>query len=116
MFNVRSNENQARIPITVAIVLATLLLALILSVTAVFQVLDEYRLLVEWLSRPGPVLDAEIQALRQEIGTRIIIRSAASAVLLLCTLATLWLQQRQYSPSEGPSTRSSCSPTTFWRA
>ena len=55
MFNLASDENQTRIPITVAIVLATLLLALALSVTAVFQVLDEYRMLGDWLARPGPV-------------------------------------------------------------
>ena len=33
--------------------------------------------------------------LRQDIGTRIIIRSIALVALLLCTAATLWLQQRQ---------------------
>ena len=48
-----------------------------------------------WLERHGPVPVAEIRALRQDVGTRIIVRSIASAVLLLCTLATLWLQQRQ---------------------
>ena len=95
MFNLASNENQSRIPITVAIVLATLLLALALSATAVFQVFEEYRLLGDWLARPGPVPVAEIRRLRRDIGARIIVRSTASAVLLLCTLATLWLQQRQ---------------------
>jgi two-component system sensor histidine kinase HydH len=95
MFSVRPSEDQARIPITVAIVLATLVLALVLSATAVFQVLDEYRLLGDWLSRPGAVPTAEIRALRQDIGARIIIRSIATAVLLLCTLSTLWLQHRQ---------------------
>jgi PAS domain S-box-containing protein len=95
MFSVRPSENQTRIPITVAIVLATLVLALALSATAVFQVLDEYRLLGDWLSRPGPVSTDEIRALRRDIGARIIVRSTASAVLLLCTLSTLWLQQRQ---------------------
>ena len=45
--------------------------------------------------RPGRCSAAEIRALRQDIGARIIVRSTASAVLLLCTLATLWLQQRQ---------------------
>ena len=82
MFSVRPTENQTRIPITVAIVLATLVLALVLSATAVFQVLDEYRMLGEWLSRPEPVATAEIRALRQEIGARIIVRSTATAVLL----------------------------------
>jgi signal transduction histidine kinase len=95
MFSVRPSENQTRIPITVAIVLTTLVLALALSATAVFQVLDEYRMLGRWLARSAPVATAEIQALRRDIGTRIIVRSTATAVLLLCTLATLWLQQRQ---------------------
>src|SRR5262245_54900696 len=95
MFNVRSSENQARVPATAAIVLATLVLALVLCVTAVVQVLDEYRLLGDWLARPGAVSGAEILALREDIGTRIIVRSIATAVLLLCTLSTLWLQQRQ---------------------
>ena len=95
MFSILSSENQTRVPITVAIVLATLLLALALCAMAVFQVLDEYRMLGEWLARPEPVSTGELRALRQDIGARIIVRSIASAVLLLCTLATLWLQQRQ---------------------
>jgi two-component system nitrogen regulation sensor histidine kinase GlnL len=95
MFSVRPTESPTRIPITVAIVLSTLLLALALSAAAVFQVFVEYRMLGQWLARSEPVPTGEIQALRQDIGTRIIVRSAASAVLLLCTLATLWLQQRQ---------------------
>ena len=95
MFSILSSENQTRVPITVAIVLATLLLALALCAMAVFQVLDEYRMLGEWLARPEPVSARELRALRQDIGARIIVRSIASAVLLLCTLATLWLQQRQ---------------------
>ena len=52
-------------------------------------------MLGEWLARPEPVTPGEIRALREDIGTRIIVRSTASAVLLLCTLATLWPQQRQ---------------------
>jgi two-component system, NtrC family, sensor histidine kinase HydH len=95
MFSVRSSEDQARIPITVGIVLATLVLALALSATAVVQVYEEYRLLGAWLSRPGPVSRDEIGALRRDIGARIFVRSIASAVLLLCTILTLWLQQRQ---------------------
>jgi signal transduction histidine kinase len=95
MFSVRPTESPTRIPITVAIVLITLLLALVLSAAAVFQVFVEHRMLGQWLARSEPVTTAEIQALRQDIGTRIIVRSTASAVLLLCTLATLWLQQRQ---------------------
>ena len=43
----------------------------------------------------GAGVDRELGALRQDIGARIIVRSIASAVLLLCTLATLWLQQGQ---------------------
>ena len=95
MFSVLSSESQRRIPVTAAIVLASLLLAFILCVTAVIQVLDEYRMLGSWLARPGGVASSEIQALRQDIGARIIVRSLASVILLLCTLATLWLQQRQ---------------------
>jgi two-component system nitrogen regulation sensor histidine kinase GlnL len=95
MFSVRPTESQTRIPITMAIVLISLLLALALSAAAVYQVFLEHRMLGQWLSRPEPVTTAEIQALRQDIGTRIIVRSTASAVLLLCTLGTLWLQQRQ---------------------
>ena len=95
MFSILSSENQTRVPITVAIVLATLLLALALCAMAVFQVLDEYQMLGKWLARPEPVLTGELRALREDIGARIIVRSIASAVLLLCTLATLWLQQRQ---------------------
>ena len=97
MFSILSSDNQTRVPITitVAIVLATLLLALALCAMAVFQVLEEYRMLGVWLARPEPVSTGELRALRQDIGARIIVRSIASAVLLLCTLATLWLQQRQ---------------------
>jgi two-component system nitrogen regulation sensor histidine kinase GlnL len=95
VFSILATENQTRIPVTVAIVLATLLVAFALSAMAVFQVLEEYRLLGDWLVRPGTVPISEIQALRQDIWTRIIVRSTASAVLLLCTLLTFWLQQRQ---------------------
>jgi two-component system, NtrC family, sensor histidine kinase HydH len=95
MFSILSTEEHRRIPITAAIVLGTLLLAFFLSVTAVIQVLAEYRLLEDWLTRPAPVPLDEIRALRQDIGARIIVRSVASVVLVLCTLATLWLQQRQ---------------------
>jgi PAS domain S-box-containing protein len=35
--------------------------------------------------------------LRRDIGARIIVRSLATAVLLLCTLSTLWLQERQFA-------------------
>jgi two-component system, NtrC family, sensor histidine kinase HydH len=85
----------SRIPLTVAIVFATLLLALVLSAAAVYQVFEEHRLLGGWLTRPEPVPPSEIQNLRSDIGTRIVIRSTALIVLLLCTTATLWLQQRQ---------------------
>ena len=96
MFSIMSSQEKDRIPFTVAIVLGTLLLAFLLSVTAVVQVFDEYRMLgLAGSSGTGPWRVAEIEALRQDIGTRIIVRSIASAVLLLCTLATLWLQQRQ---------------------
>jgi two-component system sensor histidine kinase HydH len=95
MFSILSTETQSRIPMTVAIVLGMLLLAFALCATAVFQVLEEYRMPGEWLARSGPVAAEEIQALREDIGTRIVVRSTATAALLLCTLATLWLQQRQ---------------------
>jgi signal transduction histidine kinase len=84
-----------RIPLTGAIVFVSLLLALALSAAAVYQVFQEYRLLGPWLNRPEPVPPSEIQDLQWDIGTRIIIRSTALIVLLLCTTATLWLQQRQ---------------------
>jgi two-component system sensor histidine kinase HydH len=69
MFNVRSSESPTRVPVTAAIVLATLVLALVLCVTAVVQVLDEYRLLGNWLSRPGGVPGVEIRALREDSGS-----------------------------------------------
>src|SRR5512135_884575 len=81
MFRVKDTEGYTRIPTTAAIVLGTLLLALALGAAAVYQVLEEYRLLGTWLIPPGPARAAEIQALRQDIGTRIIIRSAALVVL-----------------------------------
>ena len=51
MFSILSSETQTRIPITVAIVLAALLLAFALSVMAAFQVLEEYRMLGD-VARP----------------------------------------------------------------
>jgi signal transduction histidine kinase len=95
MFSVRPTDSPTRIPITAAVVLIALLFALVLSAAAVYQVFLEHRMLGQWLARSEPVTSTEIHALRQDIGTRIIIRSTASAALLLCTLATLWLQQRQ---------------------
>jgi len=95
MFSILSSELQNRIPITVALVLASLLLVFVLGITAVIQVLDEYRMLGNWLTRPVSASTSDIRALRQDIGARIIVWSLASVVLLLCTLATLWLQQRQ---------------------
>jgi hypothetical protein len=95
MFSVRPTETPTPIPFTVAIVLSTLLLALVLSAAEVFQVFVEYRMPRQWPARAEPMSTGEIQALRQDIGTRIILRSTASAVLLLCTLATFWLPQRQ---------------------
>ncbi|MDR3636333.1 MAG: ATP-binding protein [Isosphaeraceae bacterium] len=95
MFTVGSTERQARIPVTSALVLIALLVAYALSVAAVYQVFDEYRMLGNWLARPGAIPRDEIRALRQDIGGRIIARTIASAVILLCTLCTLWLQQRQ---------------------
>lgn len=95
----RSSESSPRIPLKATIVLGMLVLAFALSVTAVAQVLEEYRMLSHWLERSGSVTVPEIESLRQEIGARIIVRSLASIVLLLCTLATLWLQQRQLAIS-----------------
>ena len=94
MFREQSSDNRFRIPVTVAIVLATLVLAFALSATATFQVWEEYEMLGGWLSRLEPVRDAEVETLREDIGGRIIARSVATAVLLLCTLSTLWLQLR----------------------
>ena len=84
-----------RIPMTVAIVFVTLILALSLSAAAVYQVFEEHRMLGTWLNRAEPVALTEIQELRWDIGTRIVFRSTALIALLLCTTATLWLQQRQ---------------------
>jgi PAS domain S-box-containing protein len=97
MFSLQTAESPARIPITVAIVFATLLLAFALSGLATVQVLDEYAMLGRWLERPEPVSAKELAALRKDIGGRIVIRSVATAVLLLCTLSSLWLQQREFA-------------------
>ena len=95
MFRIKASEVQAQIPKTATIVLVMLVLAFALSAAAVLQVYSEYRLLSDWQKRPGTVSSAEISSLRQDIGSRIIVRSTASAVLLLCTLTMLWFQQRQ---------------------
>ena len=95
MFRIRASEVQAQIPKTATIVLVMLVLAFALSAAAVLQVYSEYRLLGEWQRRPGAVSSAEIGSLRRDIGSRIIVRSTASAILLLCTLTMVWLQQRQ---------------------
>ena len=95
MFTAGSREPPASIPITSVLVLVGLLLAYALSVAAVYQVFDEHRMLGRWLDRPGPIPREDISALRQDIGGRIIARTVASAVILLCSLCTLWLQQRQ---------------------
>jgi two-component system sensor histidine kinase HydH len=95
MFRIKASEARAQIPRMAVIVFAMLLSAFALSAAAVHQVFAEYRLLGGWLARPGGVSTAEVVDLRREIGARIIVRSTASAVLLLCTLAMLWLQQRQ---------------------
>lgn len=95
MIRIRPADAQTRIPLLAAVVLVMLLLALALSMAAVRQVLAEYQLLGQWEARAGRVSAAEIGTLRRDIGTRIIVRSTASAVLLLCSLAMLWLQLRQ---------------------
>lgn len=95
MFTAGPGEHQPRISFTSAFVLIALLVAYGLSVAAVYQVFDEHRMLGEWLGRPGPIPREDIEELRQEIGSRIIARTIASTVILLCTLATLLLQQRQ---------------------
>ena len=97
VFRVKSSEIRASIPKAAAIVIATLVMASVLSLAAVYQVREEYRLLEVWLARSTPISAAEIRALQRDVGTRIIIRSAALAVLVLCTVATLWLQQRQFA-------------------
>jgi PAS domain S-box-containing protein len=95
MFRAKPSEDQRRIPLTVAVVAGTLVIALALSLTAVIQVLDEYRMLGEWVARQAPVPLADLEGLRRDIGQRIIVRALATAVLLVCTLATLWLQHRE---------------------
>src|SRR5262245_61217764 len=83
MFRVKDSEGYLRVPMTAAVVLGTLLLALALSAAAVYQVFHEHRLLGGWLARGEPVPASELRKLRQDIGTRIIIRSAALVALLL---------------------------------
>ncbi|AGA27820.1 two-component system sensor histidine kinase NtrB [Singulisphaera acidiphila] len=95
ILRIKASEAHTRISLTPAIVLLMLVVALALSIAAVQQVFVEYRLLGTWVGGLRPVSVAEIKSLRQEIGTRIIVRAIASAVLLFCTLTTLWLQQHQ---------------------
>jgi two-component system sensor histidine kinase HydH len=95
MIRVKPSEAQARIPAMAASVLVMLIFATGLSVAAVFQVLSEYQLLSDWMARPATVSVGAIATLRRDVGTRIIVRSAALAVLLLTTLTMLWLQLRQ---------------------
>jgi two-component system, NtrC family, sensor histidine kinase HydH len=97
MFRAMASEIRSRTPLTAAILMIALALAFLLSAAAVYQVFDEYRLLGSWVDRRAAVSVSEIADLRQEIGTRIIIRSTATAVLVLCSVATLWLQQRQFA-------------------
>ena len=54
MFRVNASEIHARIPKSATIVLAALAVASILSLAAVYQVLEEYRLLGAWLTRSRP--------------------------------------------------------------
>jgi PAS domain S-box-containing protein len=95
MIRIKTSDAQAQIPRAAVIVLVMLVAALALSGAAVLQVFSEHRLLGEWESRAATVSAAEIAALRRDIGTRIVVRSVAMAVLLLCSLAMLWLQLRQ---------------------
>jgi two-component system, NtrC family, sensor histidine kinase HydH len=97
MFRVKASESHSHTPMTAVIVIVALALAFALSAAAVYQVLDEYRLLGWWLDRHGSVAAAEVAELRKDIGARIIIRSSATAVVLLCAVAMLWLQQRQFA-------------------
>src|SRR5437868_6234072 len=87
----------SRMPMTAALVFGTLLLALALCAAAVYQVFHEYHLLGAWVAHPEQLSVSEVRALQWDIGNRIIIRSTALVVLLLCTAATLWLQQRQWA-------------------
>lgn len=95
MIRIKPSEALARIPLTAAIVIVMLLVAFALNVASVHQVFTEYGLLGDWETRPGLVSSEEIGVLRQDIGTRIFVRTTASTVLLLGTLAMLGLQQRQ---------------------
>ncbi len=95
MFRIRDSEIRGQIPKTATIILVMLLLAFAMNFAAVLQVFGEFRLLGDWQARPGLASPAAIGALRRDIGSRIFLRSAASGILLLCTGATLWLQQRQ---------------------
>ena len=95
MLRIRAAEAKNPVPRTTAVVVVLLVLALALSGAAVLQVFAEYALLGEWEKNPQGVTLAAIRELRRDVGLRIIVRSTASAVLLLCTVAMLWLQQRQ---------------------
>jgi two-component system sensor histidine kinase HydH len=95
MFRIRTSEVQIRIPKTATIVIVLLVFAFALNFAAVLQVYGEYRLLSDWHSGVLAVTPAAIDSLRRDIGSRIIVRSAASALLVLCTLAMVWTQQRQ---------------------
>ena len=115
MFRVKASEIHGRIPGSAAIVLTTLVLASVLSVAAVYQVLEEYRLLGDWLGSSGPVSVAEIRSLRRDIGTRIIIRSTA----LVCSFCAPWRPCGSSSASlrsGAGSIRSRSSPATSWPA
>ena len=87
MFRIRASEVQAQIPKTATIFLV--MLAFALSAAAALQVYSEYRLLSDWQRRSRAVSSSEIASLRRDIGSRITVRSTASAVLLLCTLTML---------------------------
>ncbi len=95
MFRIRASEIQTQIPKTAAIILVMLMFAFALSFAAVLQVYREYHLLGDWEANSVTVSAIAIGSLRRDIGSRIIVRSAVSAVLLLCTLGMVWLQQRQ---------------------
>lgn len=95
MLGVQSSAKTARVPITAGVALVALFFAFGLNALAAAQVFEEYRMLTGWLDRTTPVTAREILDLRRDIAGRIVTRSVATAVVLLCTVSTLWLLHRQ---------------------
>jgi hypothetical protein len=103
MVRLRERDAEVRFSAT-AVVLVTLVCALALSGAAIYQVFEEHRLLDARLDSPGPTTDAELTALRDAIGFRIIIRTTAS---------TLFARTSGCHP-RGSSSPSPCPEAAAW--